>query len=174
MNNIFENFNCDTYFLKSYIAIIKNKKEVNHRYKTRKIIQESTEELSFHFQNQLLDIDDIFSLLKYHLQTNSAIFASAFAFSPEISLSCPFVLKDITGFKSRDIAKQVVYTNAIWYEVPIKQKKAIWSVPYFDIDKAGEDILLTTYSVPVFNHNSKLVGVLISDLLLARLQDIQK
>lgn len=174
MNNIFDNTKCDTYFLKSYQTILKNKQVVNHRDRTRTIIQESTEELAFNFQNKPADIDDIFTCLKHHLQANSAIFASAFAFSPEISLSCPFVFRDSTEFKSRDIAKEVVYSNAIWYEVPIKQRKAIWSVPYFDIGKAGEDILLTTYSVPIFNLNSNLVGVVISDLLLARLQDMQK
>ena len=74
----------------------------------------------------------------------------------------------------KDIAKNFIYANAVWYDVPIKQKKPVWSAPYFDIGKAGEDILLTSYSVPVYDKDCKLIGVIISDLLLARLEDIQK
>ena len=84
------------------------------------------------------------------------------------------MLRDENEFKKKDIAKAFMYANAVWYDVPVKQGKPAWSAPYFDIGKAGEDILLTSYSVPVFDKNDKLIGVLISDLLLARLEDIQK
>ncbi|NJL80018.1 MAG: hypothetical protein HC836_30170 [Richelia sp. RM2_1_2] len=174
MNNIFSNFNFDICFLKTYLAILKNRKVVNHREQTRKIIEKATEELAFYFQNTDLDINDIYIYLTNHLQQNPEIFGNAFAFSPEIHSSCPFVFRVKNGFASKDIAKEFGYTNTIWYDVPIKQKKAVWSVPYFDIGKAGEDILLTTYSIPVFNKYSMLIGVIISDLLLAKLEDIQK
>ncbi len=174
MNNIFNNLNLEISCLKSYLAFLKNKNVVNHRDKTRNIIQESTEQLAASFDRIPSDIDDIFTLLTNHLQKNPVIIGSAFAFSPEIRSSCPFVLKNINGFESRDIAPEFRYTNTVWYDVPVKQRKAVWSVPYFDIGKAGEDILLTTYSVPVFNNNTKLVGVIISDLLLAKLEEIQK
>ena len=174
MNNIFKNVNFNTSFLKSYIAILKNKQVISNRDKTRKVIQEATEELASCFQHIPPDIDDIFDCLINHLRKNPAIFGSAFAFSPEIYSSCPFVFKGINGFESRDIAKEFQYTNTVWYDVPVKQGKPAWSAPYFDIGKAGEDILLTSYSVPVFDKNSKLMGVIISDLLLARLEDIQK
>ncbi|MEM9923115.1 MAG: cache domain-containing protein [Cyanobacteria bacterium P01_D01_bin.50] len=174
MNNMFKNVNYNVSFFKSYIVALKNKQVVNNRDKTRKIIQESTNELASYFQQIHSDIDDIFDCLINHLQKNPTIFGSAFAFSPEIYSSCPFVLRGINRFESRDIAKEFQYNNTVWYEVPVKQRKAIWSVPYFDIGKAGEDILLTTYSIPVFNEDSRLIGVLISDILLAKLEDIQK
>lgn len=174
MNNIFNYVNFDVSLLQSYLAILKNNKVVNHRDRTRKLIQEATEKLASYFQPLPLDIDDIFTVLKNHLRQNSAILGTAFAFSPEIRLSCPFVFRDINGFKSKDIAKNFNYNNTVWYDVPVKQRKAVWSVPYFDIGKAGEDILLTTYSIPVFDEDFRLLGVIISDLLLARLEDIQK
>ncbi|MGD1912728.1 MAG: cache domain-containing protein [Rivularia sp. (in: cyanobacteria)] len=174
MNNIFNNVNYNIPFLKSYIAILKNKQVVSNRDKTRKVIQEATEELASYFQHMPSDIDEIFDSLINHLRKNPTIFSSAFAFSPEIYSSCPFVLRGINGFESRDIAQEFQYANTVWYDVPVKQKKAVWSVPYFDIGKAGEDILLTTYSIPVFYEGCKVMGVLISDLLLARLEDIQK
>lgn len=174
MNNIFKSVNLKSCFVKSYLAILKNKQVINHRDKTRKVIQEATEELASDFQYSPLNMNDIFCSLTNHVQKNPAIFGSAFAFSPEIDSSCPFVFRGINGFESRDIAKEFCYSNTVWYDVPIKQKKAIWSVPYFDIGKAGEDILLTSYSIPIFNKNAILIGVIISDLLLARLEDIQK
>lgn len=174
MNNIFNNVNFDITFLKSYLGILKNKKAVNNRDNIRKIIQEATEELVSDFQHIPSSIDGIFACLTNHLQENPPILGSAFAFSPEILSSCPFVLRNINGFVSKDIAKEFCYTNTIWYDVPVKQRKAVWSVPYFDIGKAGEDMLLTTYSIPIFYDNSKLLGVLISDLLLANLEEIKK
>jgi len=174
MNNIFQNVNFDVSYLKSYLAIFKDKKSANHRDETRKVIQEATEKLVSSFGHIPSDIDYIFTCLKNHLQNNPEILGSAFAFSPEIICSCPFVLRDKNIFTNKDIAKVFMYANAVWYDVPVKQRKALWSVPYFDIGKAGEDILLTSYSVPVFNQDSKLVGVIVSDLLLARLEDIKK
>ncbi len=174
MNNIFKNFHFDIYYFESYLAILRSKKLVNHRDNTRKVIQKETEELVPYFQYTSVDIDDIYVCLTNHLIRQPKILGSAFAFSPEILCSCPFVLRDKSGFQNKDIAKESMYSNALWYEIPVKQRKAVWSVPYFDIGKAGEDILLTTYSVPVFNKESKVVGVIISDLLLAKLDDIQK
>ncbi len=174
MNNIFKNVNFDISYLEGYLAILKSKKVVNHRDKTRKIIQEATVELVPSFQHLPVDINDIFASLTNHLRKKPEILGSAFAFSPEIICSCPFVLRNKSGFQSKDISKDLIYANAVWYDVPVKQRKAVWSVPYFDIGKAGEDILLTTYSVPVFGEDSQLVGVIISDLLLARLEEIQK
>lgn len=174
MNNIFKNINFDISYLESYLAILKSKKVVNQRDKIRKVIQEATVELVPYFQHIPIDINDIFASLTHHLQKKPEILGSAFAFSPEILCSCPFVFRNKSGFQSKDIAKDFMYANAVWYDVPVKQRKPVWSVPYFDIGKAGEDILLTTYSVPVFNNDSKLMGVIISDLLLARLEDIQK
>ena len=174
MNNIFKNVNFDISYLESYLAILKSKKVVNHRDKTRKLIQQATVELVPYFQHLPVEINYIFGSLTNHLRKKPEILSSAFAFSPEILCSCPFVFRNKSGFQNKDIAKEFIYANAVWYDVPVKLRKAVWSVPYFDIGKAGEDILLTTYSVPVFNHDSKLVGVIISDLLLARLEDIQK
>lgn len=50
MNNIFKNVNFDVSYLKSYLAIFKDKKVLNHRDETRKIIQQATEELVSYFE----------------------------------------------------------------------------------------------------------------------------
>lgn len=174
MNKIYTSVRLEASYWKRYLAILENKKVANDRNAVKRIIQEATEELACYFQKIYLNRDCIFAYLTTHLQENPEIFASAFAFSPEICVSCPFVFRDVDGFKNKDIANQFGYTHSAWYDVPIKQGKAIWSVPYFDIGKAGEDILLTTYSVPVLNKNFKIVGVIISDLLLAKLEDVRK
>ena len=98
----------------------------------------------------------------------------ALRFIEKIRGGCQDVLREKNGFKKKDIDKEFKYANAVRNDVSGKQEKSVWSAPYFDIGKAGEDILLTSYSVPVFDKNSKLMGVIISDLLLARLEDIQK
>ncbi len=170
MNYIFNN---DVNF-KIGFAIIRNKTVVNKRDITRKNIQKATEELADYFQDIPSNIDEIFNCLRSHLRRNPTILGSGFAFSPEIRTCCPFVHRGINGLESKDIGQEFCYTNTVWYDVALKQRKAVWSVPYFDIGKAGEDILLTTYSIPLYNKNSRIMGVLISDLLLAKLEEIPK
>ncbi|MEL6165643.1 MAG: hypothetical protein AAFR37_18465, partial [Cyanobacteria bacterium J06628_3] len=123
MNNIFQNVKFDVSYLKSYFAIFKDKTAANRKDGKRKVIEEATEELVSSFGYIPSDIGDIFTTLKNHLQNNPEIFASAFAFLPEILCSCPVVLRDKNGFRKKDIAKDFMYANAVWYDVPVKQRR---------------------------------------------------
>ena len=77
------------------------------------------------------------------------------------------------GLEQKDIASKIDYTKSIWYEVPLNLGQAIWSVPYFDFGGVSEDILLTTYSIPLFNQqDSSFFGVLTSNYLLARIEKL--
>jgi signal transduction histidine kinase len=60
-----------------------------------------------------------------------------------------------------------------WYQLPKEIGKATWSEPYFD--SGGADMVLSTYSVPVYqnkNGQRKLVGVLTVDISLDWLDEI--
>jgi sigma-B regulation protein RsbU (phosphoserine phosphatase) len=134
-------------------------------------IQAATEQLAENFNFSFPDINFIFSTLANHLNINPAIFGATFAFSSHLKNAAPFVFRGENGLEYQDIASKFDYTKALWYDVPVNTGKAIWSVPYFDIGGASEDILLTTYSIPLFNQqDSRLLGVLTSHYLLAKIE----
>lgn len=133
----------------------------------------ATEKLAHSFNPSPPDINSIFVALTNHLNSNPSIFSAAFAFSSEIKNSAPFVFRGENGLEQKDIASKIDYTKLIWYEVPLNLGQAIWSVPYFDFGGVSEDILLTTYSIPLFNQqDSSFFGVLTSNYLLARIEKL--
>ncbi|NES66104.1 MAG: hypothetical protein F6K24_12995, partial [Okeania sp. SIO2D1] len=113
------------------------------------------------------DIDGIFDSLETYLndEGSSTVFGSAFAFNPEILNSAPFVFRGEEGLEQTDVPPGTDYTTTVWYAEPVAAGEAVWSSPYFDVTGAGEDIFLTTYSIPLFEDDS-LIGVLTSDLLI--------
>ncbi|MCA1993081.1 MAG: cache domain-containing protein [Coleofasciculus sp. S288] len=139
--------------------------------KQRAEIQSAVEELAKNFPTNPTNIESIYNVLTDHLNRNPFIFGAAFAFAPEISNASPFVFRVEKGLEQKDIAAELDYTQALRYSVSVEIGQAVWSVPYFDIGGAGEDVLLMTYSSPLFNYeDSSLLGILTSDLLIAQLE----
>jgi len=134
-------------------------------------IQAATGKLAEIFNPSLPDINSIFFALTNHLSIHPFIFGATFAFASQIKNAAPFVFRGENGLEHKDIASKFDYTKAVWYEVPVNIGEPIWSVPYFDFGGASEDILLTTYSIPLFNQqDSSLIGVLTSSYLLAKIE----
>jgi hypothetical protein len=112
----------------------------------------------------------VFNLLRRHLEENPEIYGAAFAFAPverdsALIKSSPYVFRsggDAAGFVEKDLAASYDYTAEAWYAEPVKKGKALWSAPYFDA--GGGEIWMVTYSVPVYDAESRLVGVVTSDL----------
>lgn len=76
------------------------------------------------------------------------------------------------GQFERKIANSVISDNkdGAWYHNPIKQKKAVWSLPYIDADTK---IPMITYSMPVYKNNF-LLGVVGMDIALDDLNNTLK
>ena len=54
------------------------------------------------------------------------------------------------------------YTQEEWYATPIQKDSAMWTEPYFD--KGGSDMLIRTYSLPIHDHENRVVGILTADV----------
>lgn len=54
------------------------------------------------------------------------------------------------------------YPHQNWFLQPLKEKKGVWSEPYFD--KGGGDVLMVTYSAPIVDDNNKYIGVSTVDI----------
>jgi len=59
----------------------------------------------------------------------------------------------------------ITSANSNWYKKPYLNKKAMWSIPYFDVDGSGEKYYLTTYSYPIIE-NGEVKFIFTADYLL--------
>ncbi|WP_370980087.1 SpoIIE family protein phosphatase [Agaribacterium sp. ZY112] len=134
--------------------------------------------------------------LESYLQSNKRLYGAAIAFNPEHPQVdyefAPYMHRDTvhSGLASKSskphgelktaglsyknlAAPNYSYRQQRWYSEVVKSKKSRWSEPYFD--EGGGNILMATYSVPVFvpvNGESQLLAVVTSDIALSNLQEI--
>ncbi|WP_461482588.1 cache domain-containing protein [Porticoccus sp.] len=116
---------------------------------------------------QVSDERKVFEMLRAYLEENPDIYGAAYAFAPVeldgvVVKSSPYVFRGEAGFVERDLAVSYDYVSEQWYSQPVERGMAVWSDPYFD--EGGGDIWMVTYSVPVYDGDSRLSGVLTSDL----------
>ncbi|MGL4943840.1 MAG: ATP-binding protein [Thermoguttaceae bacterium] len=73
-------------------------------------------------------------------------------------------------FRCKDLAVEEDYTKYDWYSAPIREKKPVWSEPYYDA--AGALSLMCTYSVPIFTPSGELKCVATIDISLNTFREI--
>jgi len=108
-----------------------------------------------------------------HLDENPDVFGAAFAFVPfekesRIIEIAPYVYREDDTVVQKVLPAKYNYTSTLWYIKPVQLREPVWSEPYYDEGGAGADVLMTTYSVPVYNEDGKLIGVLTGDLLIKK------
>ena len=54
------------------------------------------------------------------------------------------------------------YTQQEWYATPVQKDSAMWTEPYFD--KGGSEMLIRSYSLPIHDHENRVVGILTADV----------
>lgn len=125
--------------------------------------------------NETINQTEIFKLLRNQVEENPDILGACFAFAPmnekgtEI-LSAPYVYRDGDVIRERYLADDYNYPESQWYAEPVRLQQPVWSDPYYDNGGAGANVLMTTYSVPIFTgeQDRKLIGVLTGDLLIEK------
>jgi len=104
------------------------------------------------------------------LQLNPDIVGSAIALNPDCDpkkgqLFAPYAYRDSTGIHNKRLdTPDYDYLHKNWYVKPMEEGKGVWSEPYVDI--GGSDILMTTYSMPIFNKQGDMCAVQTADLSL--------
>lgn len=56
-----------------------------------------------------------------------------------------------------------------WYQIPKLLGKAYWSEPYFDVITSQ---VVTSYSIPIYDSNNELLGIMKADMALSWLTDM--
>jgi sigma-B regulation protein RsbU (phosphoserine phosphatase) len=126
-------------------------------------------------RKEVPDNEAVFVLLTDYLSKNPQIYGAAFAFAPrkkggKLIKSSPYIHRSGERFIKKDLIESYDYTgsNQKWYVVPVKQRKPVWSQPYFD--KGGGDAWMVTYSIPIYSSGkySRLIGVVTSDVIIPK------
>jgi signal transduction histidine kinase/CheY-like chemotaxis protein len=128
--------------------------------------------------------EQITDYIRLMLEENPSIIGSAVAYEPDVfpnqaKYFSPYMYRSdvaVAGektetFQYKDLAKEYSYHDWEWYAKPAKTQKSCWSEPYYD--EGGGDVLMCTYSVPIFI-DGKLIGVATIDIALDDLRDILK
>ena len=107
------------------------------------------------------------SILTDYLKKNSQIYGATLAFAPtEIEgakhEAAPYIYRSGNEFKQTELPEHYDYTLSEWYAEPVKTKAPYWSNPYYDAGGGG--VVMVTYSIPLYDQNNNLIGVLTSDL----------
>ncbi|HWQ20273.1 MAG TPA: cache domain-containing protein [Methanotrichaceae archaeon] len=125
--------------------------------------------------NRTTNLTEIYGLLSDQLGDNPDIFGAAFAFAPverdgKQILAAAYVYRDGDTIRQKALPEDYNYPESQWYAEPVKQRQPEWSDPYYDDGGAGANVLMTTYSVPLFTRDEahNLIGVLTGDLLIKK------
>lgn len=107
------------------------------------------------------------AILTDFLKKHPTVYGATLAFAPTETdgkkhTAAPYIYRSGNEFKQVDLPEAYDYTVSEWYALPVKSKTPCWSNPYYDAGGGG--VVMITYSIPLYNNEGNLTGVLTSDL----------
>ena len=130
-------------------------------------------------EQSLSNPDQMYDVVRRLLELNPNIIGSTVAFEPNYYPSkglqfSPYAYRDIN---SMVLTKQLgsddyEYHYMDWYLIPKLLKKSYWSEPYFD--RGGGEMMMTTYSHPLFDASGNFYAVITADISLEWLGELIK
>ena len=111
------------------------------------------------------------------LRNNEFIYGCAVAFEPgyfpsEGQYFSPYSYRDESGeIKSMQLGSDTYdYHYMDWYQIPKLLNKPYWSEPYYD--DGGGEMMMTTYSKPLYDSEGKLYAIITADMSLEWLTEL--
>ena len=120
--------------------------------------------------------DSLWELTRGIVKDNPVVYGSAMALVENYSKKAgrffsPYAYRDGDVIRNVQLGTdEYDYTHQEWFQGALKAgEKGYWSEPYYD--EGGGDKLMTTYSVPVYDHRGTLAAVLTADVALDWVSD---
>jgi len=132
--------------------------------------------LNWIIANGKLTSDSMYSITQSVVRNNPDIYGSAIAFEPYYFKEkgyyfSPYSYRDGDTIRSLQLGNSDYdYFTWEWYSEPKKQEAPCWSEPYYD--EGGGQMIMCTYSAPIFDQNKKITGIFTSDISLEWLTDM--
>ncbi len=145
---------------------VKNEKVEAMKKNVERIIDNSVTAI----EQQLDDTQQCNQLLLSLLQNNPELLGATLAFIPNYHpekgrLYSPYVYRDGEAIRLKVLTHD--YTTTEWFQNCVNTRKRGWCNPYADNEVSF--VVLTSYSVPLYDKNNKVVAVLTGDLPLSLL-----
>ena len=114
--------------------------------------------------------DYMYALTQQVLRSNPHVVGSAIAFEPSYYpekgvLFSPYSYRTEQGIRSKQLGTEdYEYHYMDWYLVPKLLDTPYWSEPYYD--GGGANVVMTTYSLPLYDEDGNLYAVFTADISL--------
>ena len=132
-------------------------------------VETAVQHISLMVTDNIDNPDYMYEVTRLLLEKNSYISGSAIAFVPYFyeekgHFYSPFSYRENDNIINKQLGNQDYdYHYMDWYQIPKLLDKPYWSEPYFD--QSGADIIMTTYSYPLYN-DGKLFAIITADISL--------
>lgn len=139
-------------------------------------VETAMDNLSWFVEQNISSPDSMYSLTRHMLVSNHFVVGSAVAFEPYYYKDKGLFFSPFTFYENDTIKNSQLGTEDYdyhymeWYQIPRLLKKSYWSEPYFD--EGGANILMTTYSRPLFRADSTVYAIFTADVSLSWLTEM--
>ena len=126
--------------------------------------------LSWQVVESLNNPEKLYTITEHIIQSNDFISGSAIAFEPYYyeemgRFYSPYSYRDGDAIRSKQLGTESYnYHLMDWYRLPMQLNAPHWSEPYFD--EGGGNIIMTTYSYPIYNNDGQIIAIFTADLSL--------
>ena len=142
-----------------------------------KAVEIAVENTAWLVPYRLASPDFMYSITERMLQNNEFICGAAVAFEPHYYASegryfSPYSYRDPNGeIKSKQLGNETYdYHYMDWYQIPKLLDEPYWSEPYYD--DGGGEMMMTTYSKPLYDEYGNLYAIITADLSLEWLTEL--
>ena len=140
-------------------------------------VEIAVENMAWLVPSHLRAPDYMYHITERLLQNNDFIYGSAVAFEPYYFASkglhySPYSYRTKDGeIKSMQLGAETYdYHYMDWYQIPKLLNEPYWSEPYYDT--GGGEMMMTTYSKPLFDAQGNLYAIITADISLEWLTDL--
>lgn len=132
-------------------------------------IEKIAENLSWMISTHVAEPDSIFAITRQVVRHNVEIFGCAIAFEPHYfpgkgHYFAPYSYTRGDSVITTEIDRQYDYYHKTWYKIAKDLNISRWCRPYHDL--SDQDIVTTTYSVPLHDSSERVIGIFSVDLCM--------
>lgn len=128
-------------------------------------------------ETNLDEPDSLYNVVRRFVERNPIISGSAVAFRKDFypekgGYFSPYVYDGPSGaIEQRQLGNDTYnYQEKEWFSEPVRTGKAYWSEPY--LDTGGGEMIMTTYSLPLFDRRDSVYAVFTADISLTWLTEL--
>ena len=133
-------------------------------------VEVTVRNMSWLVMQNLNQPEKLYNITEHLVKDNDFIAGSAIAFEPYYykqfgNYYSPYSYREGDEVKSKQLGtKDYNYHYMDWYQIPRLLNTPYWSEPYYD--EGGGNIIMTTYSYPIYNPQGEMVAIFTADLSL--------